>query len=65
MDSKDFKKVIEQKLRETFSSIQSKYCAAQRNSRPRVKKNILQPETVIDRIEEDMSNCKNDHEAGV
>jgi len=44
VDSKDFKKIIEKKLKENFASIQSKYCAGQRNSRPRVIKNILQPE---------------------
>jgi hypothetical protein len=48
MDSKDFKKMIEKKLKETFSNIQSNYCASQRNSRPRVKNNILQPEQVKD-----------------
>ena len=41
MDSKDFKKIIEKKLKETFSNIQSAYCAKQRTSRPRVERDIL------------------------
>ena len=45
MDHKDFKKIIKKKLKETFSNIQSVYCAKQRQSRPRVKKDILRDES--------------------
>lgn len=57
MDSKDFKKIITDKLKNTYKKALSVYSYKQRQSRPRVKKNILQTETVIDRIEEDMNHC--------
>lgn len=42
MDHKDFKKIIKDKIKNAFSIVQSTYVAKQRQSRPRVKKNILQ-----------------------
>lgn len=44
MDHKDFKKIIKDKIKSAFSIVQSTYVAKQRQSRPRVKKNILQTE---------------------
>ena len=44
MDSKDFLKLIKQKVSETSKKALSVYSYKQRQSRPRVKKNILQPE---------------------
>jgi hypothetical protein len=44
MDSKDFIKMIKQKVSETSKKALSVYSYKQRQSRPRVKKNILQPE---------------------
>jgi len=43
MDSKDFKKYIAGKLKEAFSKNQSTYHSKQRNSRPRAKENIINP----------------------
>ena len=43
MDSKDFKKHINEKLKEHFSKSQSKYHSKQRESRPRAKQNIINP----------------------
>lgn len=40
MDSKDFKKIIEEKLRTTSKKALSVYSYKQRQSRPRVKKDI-------------------------
>jgi len=44
MDSKDFLKMIKQKVSETSKKALSVYSYKQRQSRPRVKQNILQPE---------------------
>jgi hypothetical protein len=44
MDSKDFKKIIEEKLKLTNKKLLSVYSYKQRQSRPRVKKNILKNE---------------------
>ena len=44
MDSKDFIKLIKQKLSETSKKALSVYSYKNRQSRPRVEKNILQPE---------------------
>lgn len=41
MDSKDFKKIIEEKLKLTGKKALSVYSYKQRQSRPRVKKDIL------------------------
>ena len=41
MDFKDFRKIIKDKSKSVFSLLQSNYAARQRNSRPRIKKNIL------------------------
>jgi len=41
MDFKDFKKIIKQKTKSAFSLVQSTYVAKQRQSRPRVKKDII------------------------
>jgi len=41
MDFKDFKKIIKQKTKSAFSLLQSTYVAKQRQSRPRVKKDII------------------------
>jgi hypothetical protein len=43
MDSKDFLKLIKQKVSETSKKALSVYSYKQRQSRPRVKENILQP----------------------
>jgi len=43
MDSKDFKKHIAQKLKETLSKEQSIYHFKQRQSRPRAQENIINP----------------------
>ena len=40
MDSKDFKKIIEEKLKTTSKKALSVYSYKQRQSRPRVKKDI-------------------------
>ena len=48
MDSKDFIKMIKQKVSETSKKALSVYSYKQRQSRPRVKQNILQPEQVKD-----------------
>jgi len=44
MDSKDFLKMIKQKVSETSKKALSVYSYKQRQSRPRVKKNILRNE---------------------
>jgi len=44
MDSKDFKKIIEEKLKTTNKKALSVYSYKQRQSRPRVKKDILRNE---------------------
>ena len=44
MDSKDFIKMIKEKLKDTQKKSLSVYSYKQRQSRPRVKQNILQPE---------------------
>lgn len=41
MDFKDFKKIIKQRTKSAFSLVQSNYVAKQRQSRPRVKKDII------------------------
>ena len=41
MDSKDFKKIIEEKLKLTNKKLLSVYSYKQRQSRPKVKKDIL------------------------
>lgn len=41
MDFKDFVKLLKQKQKETSSFAQNKYMSKTRQSRPRVKKNIL------------------------
>jgi hypothetical protein len=41
MDSKDFKKLIKEKLKEVYKKSLSVYSYKQRQSRPRVKKDIL------------------------
>lgn len=43
MDSKDFLKLIKQKVSETSKRALSVYSYKNRQSRPRVKENILQP----------------------
>ena len=43
MDSKDFLKLIKQKVSETSKKALSVYSYKNRQSRPRVKENILQP----------------------
>jgi len=48
MDSKDFLKMIKEKVSETSKKALSVYSYKQRQSRPRVKQNILQPEQVKD-----------------
>ena len=48
MDSKDFLKMIKQKVSETSKKALSVYSYKQRQSRPRVKENILQPEQTKD-----------------
>ena len=48
MDSKDFLKMIKEKVSETSKKALSVYSYKQRQSRPRVKENILQPEQVKD-----------------
>ena len=45
MDFKDFKKIIKQRTKSAFSLVQSTYAAKQRESRPRVKKDILRDKT--------------------
>ena len=44
MDSKDFLKLIKQKVSQAQKKALSVYSYKQRQSRPRVKENILQPE---------------------
>ena len=44
MDSKDFKKIISDKLKNTYKKALSVYSYKQRQSRPRVKKDILRNE---------------------
>lgn len=44
MDSKDFKKIISEKLKNTYKKALSVYSYKQRQSRPRVKKDILRNE---------------------
>jgi len=44
MDSKDFIKMIKEKVSQAQKKALSVYSYKQRQSRPRVKKNILQPE---------------------
>jgi len=48
MDSKDFLKMIKQKVSETSKKALSVYSYKNRQSRPRVKENILQPEQTKD-----------------
>jgi hypothetical protein len=43
MDSKDFKKHIQNKLKENLSKSQSNYHSKQRTSRPRAQENIINP----------------------
>jgi len=43
MDSKDFKRQLKEKLKETLSKSQSTYHFKQRQSRPRAKENIINP----------------------
>ena len=43
MDSKDFKRHLKEKLKETLSKSQSTYHFKQRQSRPRAKENIINP----------------------
>lgn len=43
MDSKDFKKHLNEKLKETLSKSQSTYHFKQRKSRPRAQENIINP----------------------
>lgn len=57
MNDKDFKKLIEKKLKEDKSFSTWLKGAKERGSRPRITRNILQTETVIDRIEDDMNHC--------
>lgn len=45
MDSKDFKKMIEKKLKEDKSFNTWLKNARERGSRPRITRNIIQPET--------------------
>lgn len=44
MNSKDFKKIITDQLKNTYKKALSVYSYKQRQSRPRVKKNILRNE---------------------
>tara|TARA_E500000318_G_scaffold50874_1_gene47612 strand:+ start:3355 stop:3555 length:201 start_codon:yes stop_codon:yes gene_type:complete len=44
MDSKDFIKMIKEKVSQAQKKALSVYSYKQRQSRPRVKKNIIQPE---------------------
>ena len=44
MDSKDFKKIITNQLKNTYKKALSVYSYKQRQSRPRVKKDILRNE---------------------
>lgn len=44
MDSKDFKKIIGDKLKNAYKKALSVYSYKQRQSRPRVKKDILRNE---------------------
>lgn len=44
MDSKDFKKIIGDKLKNSYKKALSVYSYKQRQSRPRVKKDILRNE---------------------
>jgi hypothetical protein len=43
MDHKDFKRHLTEKLKETLSKSQSTYHFKQRQSRPRAKENIINP----------------------
>ena len=57
MNHKDLKKAQDNKVKEERNFSTWLKTAKERGSRPRVTRNILQTETVIDRIEEDINHC--------